>query len=360
MDMDAEWEAILRRDVRADGRFVYAVRTTGIYCRPSCASRKPRRENVIVFDFPELAEEGGFRPCLRCAPRDAASDPRLDKVRRALRHIEEHVDENPTLKELGRRAGLSPHHLQRAFKRTLGVSPRQYVDSLRMRKYKNLLRGGHDLAGACYAAGYGSASRVYERASGYLGMTPATYQKGGNGVSIRYGITRCRLGRLLVAVTNRGVCRVSLGGTERELVLDIEKEFPHANLRRSDKYMKEYLRFVSRVAEGGPQSDESLPLDVRATAFQCRVWERLKAIPPGATMTYKEIAEDLGLERGARAVGRACAENPVALLVPCHRVVRTDGALAGYRWGVERKKKLLESEKRGDAPGVSPDEARRC
>lgn len=357
MNMDAEWEAILGRDVRADGRFVYAVRSTGIYCRPSCASRKPKRENVIVFERPQLAEEAGFRPCLRCAPRDAARDPRLDKVRGALRHIEERADANPTLGELARRAGASPHHLQRAFKRALGVSPRQYVDALRMRTYRNLLREGHDLADACYAAGYGSASRVYERAPGCLGMTPATYQKGGSGVSIRYGITRCRLGRLLVAATDKGVCRVSLGGTARELALDIEKEFPHANLRRSDADMKEYLNLVSRVAEGAPQS-ESLPLDVRATAFQHRVWERLKAIPTGATMTYKEIAEDLGMPGGARAVGRACAENPVALLVPCHRAVRTDGGLAGYRWGVERKQKLLDAERRGNAPAVSPDEAR--
>ena len=345
MNTKAQWEAILNRDEKADGRFVYAVRSTGIYCRPSCASRKPRKNNVLIFEFPEMAEGRGFRPCLRCAPQDADYDPRLEKVRKAVRHIEEHADENPTLAELGRCVGLSPHHLQRTFKRALGVSPRQYLESLKAQNYKDLLKNGRDLAGAGYEAGYGSSRGVYEGASRYLGMTPAAYKKGGQGVSIRYGITACRLGRLLVAATGKGVCRVSIGERAGELVADLENEYPYANLRHSDDELKCYLNIVARLAEGEPPS-ESLPLDVRASAFQCRVWERLKDISPGNTMTYKEVAEDLGLPKGARAVGRACAENPVALLVPCHRVVRGDGALAGYRWGVERKKKLLDMEKK--------------
>ena len=345
MNSNARWEAILKRDAKADGHFVYAVRSTGIYCRPSCASRKPRKNNVLIFEFPEMAEARGFRPCLRCAPQDAGYDPRLDKVRKAVRYLEEHADENPTLAELGRCAGVSPHHLQRSFKRALGVSPRRYLESLKAQKYKELLKNGRDLAGAGYEAGYGSSRGVYEGASRYLGMTPATYKKGGAGVSIRYGIASCRLGRLLVAATEKGVCRVSIADTVGELVQDIENEYPHANLRRSDDKLKEYLNIVSRLAEG-EQTSESLPLDVRASAFQCRVWERLKAIPHGKTMTYKGIAEDLGLPKGARAVGSTCARNPVALLVPCHRAVRADGSLAGYRWGVERKRKLLGMEKK--------------
>ena len=345
MNRNAQWEAIQKRDENADGRFVYAVRSTGIYCRPSCASRKPKKNNVLIFEFPEMAEGRGFRPCLRCAPQNAGYDPRLEKVRKAVRHIEEHADENPTLAELGRCVGVSPHHLQRSFKRALGVSPRQYLESLKAQNYKDLLKNGHDLAGAGYEAGYGSSRGVYEGASRYMGMTPATYKKGGEGVSIRYGITTCRLGRLLVAATEKGVCRVSIGERVGELVADLKDEYPHAILSRSDDELKEYLNIVSRLAGGKPAS-ESLPLDVRASAFQCRVWEKLKTIPIGKTMTYKDIAEDLGVPEGARAVGSACARNPVALLVPCHRAVRGDGALAGYRWGVERKRKLLEMEKK--------------
>ncbi len=345
MNANAQWEAILNRDVNADGRFVYAVRTTGIYCRPSCASRKPNKNNVLIFKFPEMAEGRGFRPCLRCVPQDAGYDPRLGKVRDAVRYIEEHADENPTLEVLGRVVGASPHHLQRTFKRALGVSPRQYLESLKAQNYKNLLKNGRDIAGAGYEAGYGSSRGVYEGASRYMGMTPATYKTGGAGLSIRYGTTKCRLGTLLVAATDRGVCRVSIGDTTGELVSDLENEYPHANLNRSDDELKEYLISVASLAKGDELSG-SLPLDVRASAFQCRVWERLKSIPLGNTMTYKEIAEDLGNPKGARAVGSACAQNPVALLVPCHRVVRGDGGLAGYRWGVERKRRLLDMEKK--------------
>ncbi len=345
MSVDARWEAVLRRDSRADGRFVYAVLSTGIYCRPSCASRKPARKNVVLFEFPEMAEARGFRPCRRCAPQESGYDPRLDKVRRAIRRIEERADEDPTLAELGRAVGLSPHHLQRTFKKALGVSPRQYLESLKMRKYKDLLKNGRRPADACYEAGYGSSRRAYERAADRMGMTPATYRKGGAGASIRYGITRCRLGRALVAATEKGVCRVSVGDANEELIRDLINEFPRANLRRGDEELKEYLKAV-RDAARGEAPPESLPIDARATAFQRRVWDRLRAIPLGDTMTYKEIAADLGLPKGARAVGRACALNPTALLVPCHRAVREDGGLAGYRWGVERKRKLLGIERK--------------
>ena len=288
MIMSAQWEAIINRDVKADGRFVYAVRSTGIYCRPSCASRKPKKNNVLIFEFPELAEGRGFRPCLRCSPQDAGYDPRLEKVRKAVRHIEEHADENPTLAELGRGVGLSPYHLQRTFKRALGVSPRQYLESIKANKYKNLLKNGRGLAGAGYEAGYGSSRGVYEGASRYMGMTPATYKKGGEGVTIRYGITTCRLGRLLVAATEKGVCRVSIGDTIGELVSDLKNEYPRAITRRSDDELKRYLNIVTTIAKGEAPS-ESLPLDVRASAFQCRVWERLKSISP---WEYNDIQGD--------------------------------------------------------------------
>ncbi len=345
MGTDIQWEAILKRDVKADGRFVYAVRSTGIYCRPSCASRKPKRENVVIFKLPEMAEESGFRPCLRCFPQNAAYDPRFDKIRRAICYLEERVEESPTLKEVGRAVGMSPHHLQRRFKQALGVTPRQYLESLKLRKYKSLIKNGRDLAGACYKAGYGSSSRVYERASHYMGMTPGAYQKGGEGISIQYGVAECRLGKLLVAATEKGVCWVSVGETIDTLIRSMQSEFPKANLRRNDHNLKKYLKVVAGLAEGEARF-VSLPVDVRASTFQCRVWERLKSIPLGMTTTYKEIAGELGLPGGARAVGRACAQNPVALLVPCHRVVREDGCLAGYRWGVERKRKLLDMEKK--------------
>ncbi len=344
MNKNAQWEAILNRDATADGRFVYAVRSTKIYCRPSCASRKPRKNNVLIFEFPELAEARGFRPCLRCVPQKAGYDPRLEKVRKAVRYIEEYADKNPTLAVLGCSVDLSPHHLQRSFKRALGVTPRQYAESFKVNKYKGLLRKGRDLSGAGYEAGYGSSSRVYEGASRYFGMTPATYKKGGEGVSIHYGITSCRLGRLLVAATTKGVCRVSIGENVHELVSDLKNEYPLSNLIRNDDELKGYLNIVARLAKGELPS-EFLPIDVRASAFQCRVWECLKSIPPGSTMTYKEIADDLGVKNGARAVGKACADNPVALLIPCHRAVRKDGGIAGYRWGLERKKTLLDLEK---------------
>ncbi len=343
MDDEARWQAVLSRDPGGDGRFVYAVLSTGVFCRPSCPSRRPGRERTLFFDLPELAESAGFRPCRRCRPQDAPADHRLEKVRRAIRFIEMRIGEPPTLAELGAQVELSPHHLQRVFKKAVQVTPRQYMDVRRLGRLKEMLRGGNSLAGSIYEAGYGSPSRLYERAGAQLGMTPAAYRRGGEGAEIGYAVVGCSLGRLLVAATRRGVCAVKLGDSDAALEADIQAEFPAALLRRDDGGLKGTLKIVLNHLEG-EMPHPGLPLDVRATAFQRRVWEYLRTIPAGQTATYGEVAESLGLEKGARAVARACASNPAALLVPCHRVVRADGGLGGYRWGVKRKRALLERE----------------
>ena len=346
MENDKLWQAVAARDARFDGRFVYAVRSTGVYCRPSCPSRKPGKAQVRFFPLPELAEAEGFRACRRCQPRRADWDPRLDRVRRTLQAIEEEGGEPLRLAALAARAGASPHHLQREFKRALGVTPRQYADARRAGRLKGLLRGGASIVTSMYEAGYGSPSRLYERAGALLGMTPASYRRGGAGMAVRYATAPCALGRLLVAATPKGVCAVQLGDKDADLEREIRREFPRAEVSRDEKGVGGALKAVLRLMEGKAPA-AALPLDVRATAFQRRVWEHLQQIPAGETRSYAEIARALGKKNGARAVGSACAKNPVALLVPCHRAVRTDGSLAGYRWGVERKEKLLERERKG-------------
>jgi len=339
------WKAVAGRDARFDGRFVYAVRSTGVYCRPSCPSRRPGRAQVRFFPLPELAEAEGFRPCRRCRPREAGWAPGLDRVRRAVRLIEENDGEALPLAALAARAGASPFHLQREFKRAVGVTPRQYADALRLGRLKGSLRAGAAIAPSLYEAGYGSASRLYEKAGALLGMTPGRYRRGGTGLAIRYATAPCLLGRVLVAATERGVCAVQLGDTEAFLEEEIRREFPRAGLSRDDRGLGGALRAVLGLMDGKAPA-AALPLDVRATAFQRRVWEHLQEIPPGETRSYAGIARTLGMKNGARAVGSACARNPVCLLVPCHRAVRSDGALAGYRWGLDRKEKLLERERK--------------
>jgi AraC family transcriptional regulator of adaptative response/methylated-DNA-[protein]-cysteine methyltransferase len=346
MDDKRLWEIVAGRDARFDGRFVYAVRSTGVYCRPSCPSRRPGRAQVRFFALPELAEAEGFRPCRRCRPREAAWEPRLGRVRRALQVLEEEGEGPLRLSALAARVGASPFHLQREFKRALGLTPRQYADARRLGRLKDSLRGGASIAASLYEAGYGSASRLYEKAGALLGMTPGGYRRGGAGLALRYATAPCPLGRVLVAATEKGVCAVQLGDSESFLEGEIRREFPRAELRRDEKGLGGALRAVLRLMEGKPPAAD-LPLDVRATAFQRRVWEHLQKIPMGETRSYAEIARALNLPGGARAVGSACARNPVCLLVPCHRAVRADGALAGYRWGLERKKKLLERERKG-------------
>jgi AraC family transcriptional regulator of adaptative response/methylated-DNA-[protein]-cysteine methyltransferase len=343
-DEERCWHAVLARDASRDGAFVWAVRSTGVYCRPSCPVRRPTRAQVAFYPLPEVAERAGYRPCRRCRPDSAGGDAQVELVRRTCRFIAANLEGPLTLADLGAEADLSPAHLQRVFKRITGISPRQYADACRLGVLKARLRQRRTVTMAMYEAGYGSSSRLYERASAQLGMTPGAYRKGGQAVAIRYTLTDCPLGRLLLAATERGVCAVYLGDEDRALVAELGREFPAADLGRQDETLRPWLdELVQHLSGGQPHLD--LPLDVRATAFQWRVWQELRKIPAGSTRTYRQVAEALGAPRAARAVARACATNPVSVVIPCHRVVRGDGSLGGYRWGLRRKQALLEREK---------------
>ena len=353
---DALWHAVQSRDRGADGEFVYAVRSTGVYCRPSCPSRKPRREQVVFFPLPEAAEQRGFRACRRCRPRTVrAQDPSTQAVARICREIESRILSNAdagsgenrlTLAALSSTAGISPHQLERAFRRVMGITPRQYADAQRMRQLKSSLRKGDDVTTALYDAGYGSSSRLYERAPSHLGMTPATYRQGGAGMQIHYTIVASPLGRLLVGATSEGISALYLGEADAALESALRKEYPRAEIRRDTSGSKNLGGWVDQILAHlrGKEPQLDLPTDVQATAFQRRVWEELRGIPYGATRTYTEVARSIGRPAAIRAVARACATNPVSVVVPCHRVVRQDGNLAGYRWGLERKRALLEHE----------------
>jgi AraC family transcriptional regulator, regulatory protein of adaptative response / methylated-DNA-[protein]-cysteine methyltransferase len=339
------WQAVLARDARFDGIFVYAVQTTGIYCRPSCSSRKPARHHVDFYRLPEVAEQAGFRPCRRCHPdKVQSSDPQVEQVREICRHIEAHLADHLTLEDLGREFALSPYHLQRTFKQIVGISPQQYAQACRMGQIKTALRRGNDISGAVYEAGFGSVSRLYDKAGDQFGMTPGTYKANGRGTQIRYTIAPCPLGRILVAATERGICAVKIAGADPEIEQELFAEFSRAEIRRDDRALKEWLDAILRNLDG-EQPHLDLPLDVQATAFQKRVWQALQEIPYGETRTYREVAEAIGSPRAARAVGHACATNPTALVVPCHRVIRQDGGMGGYRWGVDRKEQILQMEK---------------
>jgi AraC family transcriptional regulator of adaptative response/methylated-DNA-[protein]-cysteine methyltransferase len=344
-DYEAQWQAVLTKNARCDGQFVFAVSSTGIYCRPSCPSRRPRRERVSFFQSPEGAEQAGFRACRRCHPRNTrVVDPQIQMARQVCRIIEENEGEPTTLAALSEQVGVSSFHLQRTFKSIMGITPRRYAEAYRVNRFKQGVRKGEAITSAIYGAGYGSSSRLYERASSQLGMTPATYGKGGRGAVINYAIVETRLGRLLVAATNKGVCSVMLGDTDAALKADLLSEFPAAEIRHDEKLLRSSVNaIVDHLKSKNPHID--LPLDIQATAFQRQVWEQLRAIPYGQTHSYSEVAKAIGQEKAVRAVARACATNPVALVIPCHRVVREDKSLGGYRWGLERKKKLLETEK---------------
>jgi AraC family transcriptional regulator of adaptative response/methylated-DNA-[protein]-cysteine methyltransferase len=340
-ELHNRWQQVMARDARQDGRFVFAVRTTGVYCRPSCPSRRPRRESVEFFTNPNDAERAGYRACLRCKPTEISSQARyVTRARQLLDNAEGVV----TLAELSQRVGLSPFHLQRLFKRATGLSPREYQAARRMAQVKTKLRKGDDVTTALYDAGFGSSSRLYEKAPQQMGMTPGEYRRGGAGSTITFAVASTPLGRLLVAATERGLCAVRFGENAAELQRNLRDEFHAAALQRDDAAMQKYVEPLL-AAIRGENTTIDLPLDVRATAFQMKVWEKLREIPSGETRSYSEIARQIGSLSAVRAVARACASNPVALAVPCHRVVRSDGDLAGYRWGVERKKKLLEGER---------------
>ncbi len=337
------WRAVLARDERKDGAFVYAVRSTGIYCRPSCPSRRAGRAQVVFFPLPEAAEQQGFRPCRRCQPHKALRGPQADLVQRICRHIEANLETPLRLAALGREMGVSPYHLQRTFKRLMGISPRQYADAYRLGVLKTRLRKGDDVTTAMYQAGYGSSSRLYERAPAQLGMTPGTYRRGGQGMRIGYTVVDSPLGRLLVAATPRGICAVYLADSDAKIEAELQHEYPNAEVRRNTNGLRQWVAALINHLKGRqPRLD--LPLDVQATAFQWRVWQALRAIPYGTTRSYSEIARAIGRPRAVRAVARACATNPASVVIPCHRVVREDGHLGGYRWGLDRKRALLERE----------------
>ncbi|HEX8556540.1 MAG TPA: bifunctional DNA-binding transcriptional regulator/O6-methylguanine-DNA methyltransferase Ada [Pyrinomonadaceae bacterium] len=346
------WEAVRARDERFDGLFVYAVRSTGIYCKPSCPSRRPRRVHVSFFAACAEAEAGGFRACKRCLPREASPPaPSVEMALRVCALIEAREGEPAPLEELGREVGASPHHVQRTFKRVTGITPRQYAAALRLRQFKAKVREGRGVTEALYESGYGSSSRLYERVSERLGMTPARYRRGGKGMSISYTTVGCDMGRLLVAATERGVCSVQFGDDDGELEAALAAEYPAAELSREPSRLDDFVNALLGHLDGRP-SRLDLPLDVRATAFQSRVWEELRRIPYGETRSYAEVARSLGRPTATRAVARACATNPVALVTPCHRVVRGDGSPSGFRWGVGRKRALLAREREGARENV--------
>lgn len=336
------WRIVNARDRSWSGRFVFGVSSTGIFCRPGCPARMPLRRNVTFFTTAFEAEAAGFRACKRCRPLEF--EPAEAKLaRRACALLEEHMEENLNLEDLASRLELSPSHFQRTFTRVIGLSPKQYADALRTEKLKRELRSGDSVTDALYAAGYGSSSRVYEKANQRLGMTPATYRRGGEGARIAYSLVTSSLGTVLVARTARGVCAIKIGDDPARLRAELEAEFPLADIREEAEECR-YVEAILRHLEGATPYELSLPLDVRATAFQWRVWNLIKGIPYGATRSYGDLARELGNPGASRAVARACATNPVALAIPCHRVVPADGGEGGYRWGIERKHRLLEQE----------------
>ena len=340
---ESRWHAVLNRDAARDGEFVFAVTSTGVYCRPSCAARRPRRENVQFFPIPEAAERAGYRACLRCRPRSLSGNAELKMVREICRYIELHLDEPVTLERLGNEFRQSPFHLQRKFKAVLGITPREYADSCRLKTLKRNLQAGDSVTRAMYDAGYGSSSRLYERTASQLGMTPDRYRRGAIAATIRYTCADSPLGRILIAATEKGICSIQFGKSDGELLEGLKREFPFAVRKQDEGGLHSWLSQLLKHMRG-KNLDSSLPLDIRSTAFQRQVWTYLQSIPFGETKSYSEVAKAIGHAKACRAVARACATNPVAVAIPCHRVVREDGSMGGFRWGLDRKKALLQME----------------
>lgn len=355
---DILWQSIQDRDRTKDGTFFYGVMTTGVYCKPSCGSRKPLRKNVRFYATVQEAEIDALRPCKRCKPGEAVSS---DAATLAIRDVCAHIKANREvawgMEDLAARAGMSVGHFQRTFKRLVGVTPKHYADSLRMQTFKKNLKQGHPVTDTVYASGFGSSSRVYERSNTQLGMTPAQYSKGGTGVTITFTSVPSQLGRLMLGATDRGLCFVQFGDTHQGLLAMLKKEYPHATLLPMDKpYHPDFQQWIDALHRymAGSQTSLGLPIDVRATAFQLRVWQYLQTIPYGEIRSYQEVAAGLGIPKAVRAVASACARNQVALLVPCHRVLRNNGQLGGYRWGLERKRTLLDLERGGRTNSTEP------
>jgi AraC family transcriptional regulator, regulatory protein of adaptative response / methylated-DNA-[protein]-cysteine methyltransferase len=343
----ARWNAVVARDAEHDGRFVFAVRTTGVYCKPSCSSRRALRANVHFFEDPGAAEAAGYRACKRCDPR-ATETATSRIVAKARAYLEAHVDEPPSLGTLAGAVGMSASHLQRTFTRHVGISPRKYAAALRADRLKAHLRAGSTVSRATFDAGYGASSRAYDAAAEQLGMTPGAYRRGGKGVEIRYMTAATSLGRLMVAATARGVCAITLGDDDATLENALNSEYPSSTRVRvrgthGDAQLRTWVAAVSAYIEGR-EREIAVPLDVAGTPFQQRVWRALQGIPYGQTRSYAQVAESISAPRAARAVASACARNRVSLVIPCHRVVRGSGALGGYRWGLARKERLLARE----------------
>lgn len=341
MRSEIYWKAVEGRDERFNGTFFYAVGTTGIYCKPSCAARTPRRENVRYFATTDAAETQGFRACKRCRPGSAKPDKGTQAVIRACEILEE--ERELPLADLGEMVGMSPSHFQKVFKRIIGVSPKRYVEAARLEEFKSGVRSGDEVVDAMFDAGYGSSSRLYENVSKKMGMTPAKYRKGGMGMKIGFTIADCELGKILVARTRKGVCAVNFGDSADELEKGLREEFFNAEITRDDEALAGPLNAIIENISGS-RKRLVLPLDLQATAFQLRVWEALQEIPYGETVSYSEIAGRLGDPKAVRAVAGACAANKVALVIPCHRVVKSNGEISGYKWGIKRKARLLELE----------------
>ena len=340
---EARWDAVQRRDPAFDGAFFFAVRTTGVYCRPSCASRAAKRENVSFYATPEAAERAGYRACKRCRPDELGlPDPKVAAVKQACERIAA-AEEAPKLADLAARAGMSPFHFHRVFKKVTGVTPKAYAAQIQARRAADGLHTAETITEAIYGAGFNSSSRFYENAAARLGMTPTAVRRGGEGAAIRFAIGEASLGAVLVAATDKGVCAIMLGDDPDRLARKLQDRFPRAELVGGDPAFERIIAQVVGLIEAPGQSLD-LPLDIRGTAFQERVWQALRAIPPGRTATYAEIARAVGRPKAARAVAQACAANPLAIAIPCHRVVRADGDVSGYRWGVERKRALLDRE----------------
>jgi AraC family transcriptional regulator, regulatory protein of adaptative response / methylated-DNA-[protein]-cysteine methyltransferase len=340
---EERWQAVKRRDLAFDGTFLFAVRTTGVYCRPSCASRPAKRENVLFFSTVAEAEKAGYRACKRCRPDQlGAPDPQMQAVKRACERIET-AEEAPKLAELAASAGLSPYHFHRVFKALTGVTPKAYAAETRARRAADKLRTAETVTEAIYDAGFNSSSRFYENTAARLGMTPGAVRRGGAGAVIRFAVGEASLGAVLVAATDKGVCAITLGDDPEALVRDLQDRFPRAEFKGGDAEFERTIAEVVGLVEA-PAQRLDLPLDIRGTAFQQKVWAALQTIPPGKTATYKEIARAIGQPTAVRAVAQACGANPLAIAIPCHRVVRSDGDLSGYRWGVERKRELIARE----------------
>ena len=341
---DLRWAAVVARDPRADGRFFYSVKTTRVYCRPSCAARPARPENVAFHDTAADAERAGFRPCKRCRPERPASpaDEQAALVSGLCRFIE-NAERPPTLAQLAEQAGLSTYHLHRVFKQVTGVTPKAYAAANRAQRVRQELQRGSSVTEAIYGAGYNSNGRFYEESDALLGMTPGAFRAGGADVAIRFAVGQCSLGAILVAQSERGICAIAIGDDPEALVRELQDRFPRARLIGGDAAFERTVAQVVGFVEA-PGVGLDLPLDVRGTAFQQRVWQALREVPPGKTVSYTEIARRIGAPASVRAVAQACGANTLAVAIPCHRVVRRDGDLSGYRWGVERKRSLLERE----------------